>query len=92
MYLQQILQGLEYLHGKGITHGDIKGQNILLTQNREVCKVGVGVGGGVEGGAKEYRVVPPQWTWLRVLEALRAGQCGMWNDSQGKAGWANCYP
>ncbi|KAK4369401.1 hypothetical protein RND71_013193 [Anisodus tanguticus] len=29
-YTKQIVQGLEYLHSKGIAHYDIKGQNILL--------------------------------------------------------------
>ncbi|KAJ8557262.1 hypothetical protein K7X08_002887 [Anisodus acutangulus] len=33
-YTKQILQGLEYIHSKGIAHCDIKGQNILL------CKTG----------------------------------------------------
>ncbi|KAH0653479.1 hypothetical protein KY285_031019 [Solanum tuberosum] len=31
-YTKQIVQGLEYLHSRGIAHCDIKGQNILLSK------------------------------------------------------------
>ena len=33
-----VLEGLIYLHDKGIIHRDIKGQNILV-DNRGVCKL-----------------------------------------------------
>ena len=37
-YIEQVLHGLEYLHGMGIVHRDIKGANILVSNNG-ACKL-----------------------------------------------------
>lgn len=37
-YTRQILLGLNYLHSKGIVHCDVKGQNVLVTE-QEVIKI-----------------------------------------------------
>ncbi|OQV16139.1 putative Mitogen-activated protein kinase kinase kinase 4 [Hypsibius exemplaris] len=41
-YLRQIVSAVHYLHERPlpIFHGDIKGENIFLTQNQAICKLG----------------------------------------------------
>ena len=43
IYIAQVLRGLRYLHGKSLTHGDIKADNILLTKEGKVKLVDFGV-------------------------------------------------
>ena len=38
-YFEQVCAGLQHAHEQGIIHRDIKPQNLLLTQNREVVKI-----------------------------------------------------
>ncbi|KAK7055199.1 kinase-like protein [Favolaschia claudopus] len=43
--LYEIAQGLEYLHSRGIIHGDLKGANILIQENWTACLADFGLSG-----------------------------------------------
>ena len=49
-FVDQILQGLSYLHSMGITHRDIKGANILTTSDGLVKLADFGVAAKLSGG------------------------------------------
>lgn len=38
--LKQIVNGVAYLHNKGIVHGDLSPSNIFLDETKEVVKIG----------------------------------------------------
>lgn len=52
-YLVQISEGLEFLHSKGIIHGDIKPSNILYTKegNIKICDLGSAVHDDIKSDA-----------------------------------------
>ncbi|KAJ7443481.1 kinase-like domain-containing protein [Mycena galericulata] len=41
--LLEIVQGLEYLHSQNIVHGDLRGANILITENSTACLADFGL-------------------------------------------------
>ncbi len=43
VYVYQILLALDYVHGKGIVHGDVKSSNILITKDGVVKLTDFGV-------------------------------------------------
>ena len=51
-WTQQILSGLEYIHGRGIVHADLKPQNILLDSKGVVRLVDFGVSKVVDRGIR----------------------------------------
>jgi hypothetical protein len=77
VYIQQVLQGLAYLHEQGVVHRDIKGANILTTKEGLVKLADFGVAarlgdaGGAGGGAAAGESTPagtPYWMAPEVVE------------------------
>ncbi|KIM72666.1 hypothetical protein PILCRDRAFT_829625 [Piloderma croceum F 1598] len=44
-YLLKIAEGLKYLHSKSIVHGDLKGNHVLIDQDRHACLADFGLTG-----------------------------------------------
>lgn len=38
-FFTQIVDGIEYLHSKGIAHRDLKPENLLLTEDKKTIKI-----------------------------------------------------
>eukprot|EP01060_Flectonema_neradi_P013529 TRINITY_DN20297_c0_g1_i1.p1 TRINITY_DN20297_c0_g1~~TRINITY_DN20297_c0_g1_i1.p1 ORF type:complete len:503 (+),score=87.24 TRINITY_DN20297_c0_g1_i1:200-1510(+) len=74
-YTKQILRGLEYLHGSGIVHRDIKSANVLIGKRGVVKLADFGVGKAVEdamawskSGRNNHYIGSPAWLSPEVIE------------------------
>ena len=61
--LIQVLNGVNHLHHNRVIHRDIKGQNILLTENAEVKLVDFGVSAQLDRtvGRRNTFIGTPYW-------------------------------
>ena len=67
-YLRSILEGLCYLHHRQVLHRDIKGANILVSNNGEVKIADMGLARSMAKGGYTNRVVT---LWYRAPEVRR---------------------
>ncbi|PRW61538.1 MAP3K epsilon kinase 1-like isoform X2 [Chlorella sorokiniana] len=75
VYIQQVLQGLAYLHDQGVVHRDIKGANILTTKEGLVKLADFGVAAKLveleadaQQGQEAAPVGTPYWMAPEVVE------------------------
>eukprot|EP01033_Poteriospumella_lacustris_P012080 gene12081-8632_t len=80
-YTRQVLQGLEYLHGQGIVHRDIKGGNILVHNdgNVKLADFGASKKLGLERTADDGAAIKGT-PYFMAPEVLSAGHYGRKGD------------
>jgi len=72
IYVEQILQGLEYLHANGIIHSDIKASNLLIDKEGKIMLADFGIARRKKDGADDKPIDPstlgsPYWMAPEVI-------------------------
>eukprot|EP01094_Clydonella_sp_ATCC50884_P002136 TRINITY_DN11643_c0_g1_i1.p1 TRINITY_DN11643_c0_g1~~TRINITY_DN11643_c0_g1_i1.p1 ORF type:complete len:1085 (-),score=383.55 TRINITY_DN11643_c0_g1_i1:312-3566(-) len=69
VYIEQVLQGLLYLHEQGVIHRDIKGANILTTKGGTVKLADFGIAAEVSSTAENSSIMgTPYWMAPEIIE------------------------
>lgn len=84
---RDVLEGVNHLHRHHVIHRDIKGQNILLTENAEVKLVDFGVSAQLDRtvGRRNTFIGTPYWMAPEVIvcdeqpDATYDNRCDMWS-------------
>ena len=73
LYINQVLQGLVYLHEQGVIHRDIKGANILTTKEGLVKLADFGVATKTSALSDVAVVGSPYWSMPSSKDARLTG-------------------
>ncbi|KAL6064453.1 Suppressor of Sensor Kinase (SLN1) [Balamuthia mandrillaris] len=69
LYVEQVLNGLVYLHSKNVAHRDIKGSNILITKEGKIKMADFGVAATINESERRFSVVgTPYWMAPEVID------------------------
>ncbi|KAH9502387.1 Mitogen-activated protein kinase kinase kinase 1b, partial [Bulinus truncatus] len=64
VFIQQILEGLDYLHKQNVIHRDVKGANILLETNTSIRLTDFGVSKVVSDITDKHTLEVGSWRWM----------------------------
>ncbi|KAJ7239950.1 kinase-like domain-containing protein, partial [Mycena haematopus] len=75
-FLYEIAQGLQYLHSRGIVHGDLRGTNILINEDWSACLAdfGLSIFSDATRSMTSNRAGSPYWMAPELLDPDRFGE------------------